>query len=126
MRIDRTTAMRLFALITGATYVTLCYRVPELIQMEPLWHVLLAFAVLLPVTFIFAAFSDKDSWVAPFFLVIGVGIGVIADAFSDRVSRNLFPFEFVWWLVLFAPAIVAGISLDWLVRKYKLKSMSNK
>lgn len=111
-------------MVAGTAYVTLCYKVPILIQQGPLWHVLFAFAVLLPATFVLATFSEKESWLIPFFVLIGVGFGVIVDAALDKVSRNLFPFEVVWWAALFAPAVIAGAVLDWLIRKYRRKKIS--
>jgi len=98
-------------------YVTLCYKIPALIHLEPLHHVLLAFTVLFPVTLALAAFSERESWFIALFVLVGIGIGVIVDAFSDKVDRNLFPIEIIWWSVLFAPAVIAGTMLGWLIRK---------
>ena len=122
MQIDKTTTMRLAAMVAGVVYMTVCYKVPAFIQQGPFWHVLSAFAVLSPITFVLAAFSEKESWLIALFVFLGVAIGVIIDAAFDKVSRNLFPFEIVWWAALYAPAVITGVVLDWLVRKYRRRT----
>jgi len=122
MRIDKTTALRLVAMITATAYVTFVYKVPEF-QLGPLPQLLWAFAVLFPVTLVLAALSEKESWVIAFFVVVGVGIGVMIDAATDQASRNLFPFEFLFLCVLLAPAVIAGTTLGWLIRKYRGKGV---
>lgn len=118
--------MRLVATVIGAMYVTLCYKMPELIHLEPIRHVLLAFIVLFPVTLALAAFSERESWFVALFVLVGIGIGVMIDAFSDKVDRNLFPIEIMWWSVLLAPAIIAGTTLGWWMRKNRRNKPSER
>ena len=109
----------LIATVIGGIYVTFCYLVPSLINMKPLQHVYLSFAVLFPASFVLTFLAKRDVLAVVLFVLVGVAIGTIVNAFTDVKDRNLFPFEIVWWWVLFAPAVLLGVVSGWLTQRLR-------
>jgi hypothetical protein len=114
---ERVQKVWIVAAVTGALYVTACYRAPGLIDWEPMQHVYLSVGVLLPISFALSLLARRGPFLVGLFLLAGICMGTIVDAFLDVISRNLFPFEIAWWLVLFSPSIILGAVGAWLVQR---------
>lgn len=68
-------------------------------------------------------FFPKSSWASVFVMLGAIPFAVFADAtydfFVNRIDRNLFPFEIVfWWIVTPIPTLV-GYGIGLLVRKMR-------
>lgn len=120
MRIVRAFGIRLLSGVSGGLYVTLCLRVSSLTYRDSDLAMLVYFAsVFVVLLLLIAALVRFTEWGAqvsiPFFL-IGVAVGVIYDALSDKtMDRNLFPIEAVIWCAILAPALGFGKGLGvWL------------
>ena len=118
MPIDRTSTMRLMALVGGALFVTICLRVPVASGGGPLRFVLLSLAILLPATLALVRYSGRDSWFIVPLVVIGVVVGIMIDvALDTKEDRNLFPIEIVVACALVTPAVVTGAALGWFLKR---------
>lgn len=116
---EKTHRVWLTGSVIGGIYVTVCYRVPDLINMEPLQHVYLSFAVLFPASLLLTVLAKRGFLPVVLFVSVGVAIGTVVDVFSDVRDRNLFPFEILWWWVLFAPAVFLGAVAGWIAQRMR-------
>jgi hypothetical protein len=117
MTIDKTSLASVAAVIVGAIYVTLCYRVPWLIDLRPLYHFALSLVVLLPISLALVATARGPAWIVPLFVAVGISIGVITDVALDKNDRNIFPIEILIWNGFLAPAVLGGAAIGESIRK---------
>ena len=123
MHIHRTLFASVAGVIVGALYVTLCYRVPWLIHLRPLYHFGLSFAMLLPISLALVATAQGKVWLIPLFVAVGISIGVIADVSLDENDRNIFPIEIVFWSAFLAPGVLVGAAVGESIRKPRNDSL---
>lgn len=89
--------------------------------MAPLLQVALSFAIVFPPMAILTIRSLDSEWTLLFMWVVGLGAGVIVDVLVSNQDRNLFPFEILWWCLLFGPAAFSGTVLVALIKRLLLK-----
>jgi hypothetical protein len=116
MRIDRTLTMRLTALVGGALFVAICWRMPGVNGVG--LFVLLSLVILLPVTSALVRYSARGIWFVAPLVLIGVAIGIMIDVVLDtKEDRNLFPIEIIAAWVLVTPSVTIGTALGWFLKK---------
>lgn len=73
--------------------------------------------------------TPKTPLLIPLAAFLGVGAGVVADAFMDIIGspseRNLWPFEVIIWWAWTAPGIIVGFALGSLLKYGVRKSGRN-
>jgi hypothetical protein len=113
----RETIIAALGVVAGAGYVLVSSDVTWM-QHQPLSRlVLLAFPVFVPVVIVLAMLSRRQvRWTIAFSL-IGIIVGVVLDVIADPKPRNLFPLEMVAWGAIIAPALAAGATGAYLLRR---------
>ncbi len=142
MRIDKASIVRLItrlvvalsiwlvSALIGALYVTICFKIGNLNYPEGALPVVIYYAGVVVVLFLLimalTVFVDWGWRFSTLFFLLGVAVGVVIDAFSDKtMERNVFPLEFLLWCVFFIPAIAAGKSLGGSLRKNRQSRAEN-
>jgi hypothetical protein len=112
---DRTLILRVLGLAGATLFITLCLRVPEV--NSPLRFLLISLVILLPLTSLVWAGSERNSWVIVPLIFMGVVVGTMIDVVRDTKDRNIFPIEIILYSAVVTPAIVAGSLFGWLLKK---------
>lgn len=110
---------RLLGAITGLVYITLCYELPQLINLELNHHIELAFLVLAPIALLLSAHSQQNRWAITLIILLGVLAGIMINVFLDKGARNHFPIEMGARCVMLAPAIILGTAIGVWLRKLR-------
>lgn len=109
------------AVVVGVVAATIIYRVPGMKGMTPLLQVALSFAIVFPPMAILTILSLDSEWSLLFMWAVGLGAGVVLDVLVSNQDRNLFPFEILWWCLLFGPAAFSGTVLVALIKRLLVK-----
>jgi hypothetical protein len=135
MRIPKALAVSVVTAGCGIVYVTIWQDLSRLGDLygplqgpsAGLLFVALAFFVTLVLLSVLVNFSEWGSQVSiPFFLV-GVAVGVVIDALTDKtMDRNIFPIEAVVWCAIFGPALGFGKELGAWLKKRREKRTDDK
>jgi hypothetical protein len=130
MRILRALVARVTAAACGAAYVTLLEALSRLANrygplrgpVPALVFVGLTFGVLLLLVAALICFTEWGSQLSIPFFLIGVAVGVVYDAMTDKTQdRNIFPIEAAIWCGILAPALGFGKELGAWLKKAALK-----
>jgi hypothetical protein len=129
----RELAEKMAATAFGAIYVTIWFYLDRVANRYPSLHglgaalffIVSAFVVLLVLITALVSSYEWGSRVSIPFFSIGVAVGVVYDALSDKtMDRNLFPIEAGIWCAIFATALGFGKELGaWLRRKRQSKAV---
>jgi hypothetical protein len=132
MRILKALAARVAAAASGAIYVTFWEALSRLAnQYGPLRSPAaalvffgLTFGVLLLLVTALIRFTEWGSQLSIPFFLIGVAVGVVYDALTDKtMDRNIFPIEAAIWCGILAPALGFGKELGaWLKKDRQVKA----
>jgi hypothetical protein len=122
MRIIRIFGILLLSCFCGALYVTLCYKVSSLTyrngDLATLIYFGSVFCVLIVLVAALVRFTEWGSQLSIPFFLIGVAVGVIYDAVTDKTQdRNIFPIEAAIWCAILAPALGFGKGLGARLKK---------
>ncbi len=92
-----------------------------------LLYIALAFGVTLLLVAALVRFTEWGSQISIPFFLIGVAIGVVYDALSDKkIDRNLFPIEAALACAIFAPALGFGKKLGAWLKKNRQANADGK
>ena len=92
-----------------------------------LLYIALAFGVTLILVAALVRFTEWGSQISIPFFLIGVAIGVVYDALSDKkIDRNLFPIEAVLACAIFGPALGFGKKLGAWLKKNRQANADGK
>jgi hypothetical protein len=125
MKIVKASVERVAATVCGAIYIIVWFNLLRLLGLSnpkgavvSLLVVVLIFGVLLLLVSALVGFTEWGSQISiPFFLV-GVAVGVVVDALSDKtMDRNLFPIEAVIWCGILGVALGYGKELGARLKK---------
>jgi hypothetical protein len=135
MRIIKALAVRVAAAACGIIYVTIWQDLSRLGDLygplqgptAGLLFVALAFVVTLLLVSALVSFFGWGSQVSIPFFLIGVAVGVVIDALSDKtMDRNIYPIEAVVWCAIFAPALGFGKEIGaWMRKNRQMKADGN-
>jgi hypothetical protein len=120
MRLIRALGIGLLSAVSGELYITLCYRAIKVGDsgLAALLYFVSVFVVLLLLVSGLARFFEWGSKFSILLFLVGVSVGVVIDATSDKtMDRNIYPIEAVMWWIIFAPAIAIGRELGSRLRK---------
>jgi hypothetical protein len=125
VRNDRTMVVRVLALLGGVFFMTFCLRTPGIRDGEPLQFFLLSLVILVPLTSVLSARSERYPWAIAQLILVGIVVGTMIDVVLDtKEDRNLFPLEIVLDCATVTPAIVAGSLLGWFLKNRTSKTTS--
>jgi hypothetical protein len=125
LRPSNTYLLKLLALATGLTYVTVIYRFPVFGNHGPIFLFVLSLVVLGPIAAALVVYAGKASWIiAPLLVFIGGVSGIMIDVVLDtKEDRNLFPLEIIVWTVVVIPILTMSSALGWFLKnRTSLKS----
>src|SRR5216684_927167 len=112
---------RLLSLLTGAAYVTIFYKIPALGNVGIVGVFAISALVMVPVTLALTAFPERKGWLLAPLILLGATIGIMVDVILDtKRDRNLFPLEIAFVWAVLCPAVVAGSTLGWWLRRGRI------
>jgi hypothetical protein len=122
---SRSALIRGLAFIVGAAFIiwTSVANGDEEFIIRDLFFWCISF--MLPISLLMSILDRGDEFFVGVFILAGISVGVLIDAAMDDASRNLVPFEILFWYILAGPPILVGNAIAWLIGKLKLKQLNH-